>query len=203
MKSSIITIVGVVIVVLVAGCSVQVNVNKKKETDMGTHHVVVKPGSTFTSSSSSSGGDNESYQFSCGEISVTIQNEELIVNNVKYGMLKTGETVLIDNGKVFVADQERQGTPMSDQEVLASASVKESTKELAGYSVTVRPGSPLTSTTQIFGKHTFTVGKTKVSIKKNELFVNEVSYGQLKTSDTILVENKKVSVSGKVREQKK
>jgi len=77
-----------------------------------------------------------------------------------------------------------------------------STKELAGYNVTVRPGSSLTSTTQILGKHTLTVGKTKVSIKKNEIFVNGASYGQLKTGDTILVENKKVTVSGKVRETK-
>ena len=170
---------------------------------MGTHHVVVSPGSTFTSSSSSSGGDTETYQFSCGETSVTIQNEELIVNNVKYGTLKTGEAVLIDNGKVFVADKERQGTLMSDQEVLSSASVRESTKELAGFNVTVRPGSLFTSTTQVFGQHTLTVGKTKISIKKNELFVNEISYGQLKTGDTILVENKKVSISGTAREHKK
>ncbi len=203
MKSSITTIIGVIVVTVLAGCSVQVNANKEKETDMGTHHVVVKPGSTFTSSSSSSGGDTETYQFSCGEISVTIQNEKLIVNNVRYGILKTGEIVVIDNGKVFVADQERQGTPMSDQEVLSSASVKESTKELAGYNVTVRPGSSFTSTTQVFGKHSLTIGKTKVSIKKNELFVDDNPYGQLKTGDTILVENKKVTVSGKVREQGK
>jgi len=112
---------------------------------MGSHHVVVKPGSIVTSSSSSTGGDNKTYQYSCGVISVTIRNEELIVNDVNYGMLKTGEAVLIDEGKVFVAGRERQGTPMSDQEVLASAIVKENTKELAGYKVTVRPGSSFTS----------------------------------------------------------
>jgi hypothetical protein len=203
MTSAITTILGAVVVTVLAGCSVQVNVNEKNETDMGTHHVVVKPGSTFTSSSSSSGGDHETYQFSCGEISVIIQNEELIVNNVKYGTLTTGEAVLIDNGTVSVADQERQGTTMSDQEVLSSASVTESAKELAGYNVTVRPGSSFTSTTQVFGKHTLTVGKTKVSIKKNELFVNEAPYGQLKAGDTILVESRTVSVSGEVRELKK
>ena len=203
MKSAITTILGAVVVTVLAGCSVQANVNEKNETDMGTHHVVVKPSSTFTSSSSSSGGDEKTYQFSCGEISVIIQNEELIVNNVQYGTLKAGEAVLIDNGKVSVADQERQGTAMSDQEAFSSASVKESTKELAGYNVTVRPGSSFTSTTQVFGKHTLTVGKTKVSIKKNELFVNEAPYGHLKAGDTILVENKKVSVSGKIREETK
>ncbi len=203
MKSAITTILGAVVVAALAGCSVQVNVHEKNETNMGTHHVVVKPGSTFTSSSSSSGGDDETYQFSCGETSVTIQNEDLVVNNVKYGALKTGDSVLIDNGKVSVANEERQGTPMSDEEVLSSASVKESVKDLAGFNVTVRPGSSFTSTTQVFGKHTLTVGKTKISIKKNELFVNDKPYGQLKTGDTIVVESKVVSVSGAVRDQKK
>ena len=203
MNSTITTILRLVVVTALAGCSVQVNMNKEKETDMGTHHVVVKPGSIFASSSSSSGGDVETYQFVCGKVSVTIKNEKLIVNNAKYGLLKTGESILIDNGKVLVAGQEREGTPMSDQEIMSSASVKESTKKLAGYTVTVRPGSSLISTTRVFGKHTLTIGNTKVSIKKNELFVNETSYGQLKTGDTILVENKNVFVSGKVREQKK
>ncbi len=115
MRSTITTVLGMLVVTLLAGCSVEFNTNKEKETDMGTHHVVVRPGSTFTSSSLSSSGDDETYQFSCGEVSVTIQNEALMVNNVKYGTLKTGESILIDNGKVFVAGQERQGTPMSDQ----------------------------------------------------------------------------------------
>jgi len=64
------------------------------------------------------------------------------------------------------------------------------------------PVAYFTSTTQIFGRHTLTVGKTKVSIKKKELFVNDMFYGQLKTGDTILVENQKVSVSGRIREAK-
>ncbi len=111
MKSSIIAIVGLVAVTLAGGCFVQFKMNNKSETDMGSHHVVVKPGNSFTSNSSSTGSDTETYKFSCGEISVTIQNEELIVNNVKYGTLKPGEAVLIDNGTVFVADQQRQATP--------------------------------------------------------------------------------------------
>jgi len=202
MKNVITAILNLIIATLFAGCSVEVTTNAKSETDMGSHHVVVKPRSTFTSSSSMSSGDTETHQFTCGEISITIRNEELIVNNVKYGKLENGQAVLIDNGKVFVADKERQGTPMSDEEVVASASVKQSTKELAGYNVTVRPGSSFTSTSQVLSKHTFTVGKTKVSIKKDELFVNGESYGKLKTGDTIVVENKKVSVSGEVREAK-
>jgi hypothetical protein len=110
MKSVVTVFIGLVIVGLLVGCSVKVN--EKNETDMGSHHVVIKPGSTFTSSSTSSGGDTEIYQYSCGDVSVTIRNDELIVNNVKYGTLSAGDPVLIDNGKVFVANQERQGIPI-------------------------------------------------------------------------------------------
>ena len=67
---------------LAVGCSSKIAVNEKNETDMGSHHVVVKPGSTSTSSSSSSGGENETFKYTCGDFSITIQNEELIVNNV-------------------------------------------------------------------------------------------------------------------------
>lgn len=202
MKPASAMIVGAILLVLVTGCSVHVKMNEENQTKMGSHQVVVKPGSTVTSSSSSTGGDEATYQYSCGDVSVTIQNEKLIVNNINYGRLNTGEPVLIDNGKVSVAGQERQGTPMSDQEIQASASVAESTKKLAGYNVTVRPGSSFTSTTQFLGENIFTVGNTKVSIKNDELFVNGTSYGRLKPGDTILVESKKVSVSGKIREPK-
>ena len=57
-------VAGVAVALALSGCSVQVKMNEKNETDMGSHHVVVKPGSTFTSSSSSSGGDTETYQYS-------------------------------------------------------------------------------------------------------------------------------------------
>jgi hypothetical protein len=177
--------------------------NEKSETKMGSHQVEVKPGSTMTSSSSSTGGEENTYQYSCGDVSVTIQNENLIVNNMKYGLLKAGEPVLIDNGKVFVAGQKREGTPMSDNDVQASSPVAESTKKLAGFNITVRPGAPLTSTTDFLGEHTYTVGDTKVSIKDDELFVNGKSYGELKAGDTVLVESKKVTVSGKIREPNK
>ena len=185
---------------LAVGCSFKIAVNEKNETDMGSHHVVVKPGSTFTSSSSSSGGQTETFQYTCGDFSITIQNEELIVNNVSYGKLNPDDSVLIDNGKVLVENQERKGTPMSDDDILAAAPVKETTKKLAGYNVTVRPGASFTSTTQILGKHTLTVGETKVSIKKDELFVDGRSYGRLNQGDTILVENSQVHVSGEPRD---
>lgn len=185
---------------LAIGCSFEIAVNEENETDMGSHHVVVKPGSTFTSSSSSSGGKTETFRYTCGDFSITIQNDELIVNNVSYGKLSPDDSVLIDNGKVLVENQERKGTPMSDDDILAAAPVKETTEKLAGYNVTVRPGASFTSTTQILGKHTLTVGETRVSIKKDALFVDGRSYGRLNQGDTILIENSQVHVSGEPRD---
>ena len=203
MKSAIAAAMGVLVASLIAGCSVQVKMNESNETDMGSHHVTVKPGGGLASSSSAVSGDVATYKYSCGDTSVIINNEELVVNNVSYGKLAAGEAVLIDQGKVSVAGKPRQGTAMSDEELSAAGAVKETTKTLAGYDVTVRPGSPSSFTMQLLGKHTLTVGGTSVSIKKNELSVNDKSYGQLKAGDVILVENKTVSVSGKIRQAKR
>ena len=41
--------------------------------------------------------------------------------------------IVIEDGKVSVAGQSRQGTPMSPEEVVASADEKETTQELAGH----------------------------------------------------------------------
>ena len=193
------SVAGLLVAVSVAGCSVQVKMNEKNETDLGSHHVVVKPGSTFTSSSSSSGGDSETYQYKCGEVSIEIRNEELIVNNIRYGQLASGAGILVDHGTVFVGGDKREGTAMTPKEMIQVAPVKETTKELDGYSVTVRPGSSFTSTTQVFGKHTLTVGKTAVAIKNGEFFVNGTPFGKLGQGDTILVAQGAVSVSGEAR----
>lgn len=190
------------VVFALLGCSCEVKLNEKNETDMGSHHVVVKPHSTFTSRSSSSGGVAEVYQYTSGDVSVEIRNEELVVNNVRYGELMSGVAVLIDHGVVTVDGQKREGTPMSEQEITDAAPVKESTAELDGYTVTVRPGSSFTSTIQIFGRHTLTVGKTKVSIKNDELIVNGTPYGNLTKDDIILVEQGSVIVSGEDRKPK-
>lgn len=103
----------IVTLAMVIGCTVNVSVNNESETDMGSHHVVIKPGSTLTSSSSVTFGDDEKYEFTCGDITVKIENEELIVNEKNYGKLEAGQSIKIDHGTVFVADQER--TPVKQE----------------------------------------------------------------------------------------
>lgn len=201
MKS--LVVAGLILLVTLVGCSVQFRVKETNQTDLGSHHVVVKPGSTFTTSSSSTGGESAIYQYTCGDTSIEIRNEELIVNNARYGQLPPGADVLVDHGEVFVAGEKRAGTPVSPERIMEAAIVKETTKELNGHLVTVRPGASFTSATQLFGKHTLTVGNTKVVIKKDELFVDGVAFGMLKPGDSILVEHGAVTVSGQPREPRK
>ncbi|EDL61006.1 hypothetical protein [Gimesia maris] len=105
-----------VAVSMLPGCSFNVSVNAESETDMGSHHVLVKPGSAMTSSTSATFGDDATYIFECGAVRVKIQNEALTVNDLSYGMLEEGQPIEIDHGKVFVAGQERTGKPVEAPE---------------------------------------------------------------------------------------
>jgi hypothetical protein len=107
---------GLILAIAVIGCSVEVEINKKDETDMGSHHVVIKPGSTFTSSSSSFKGDSKTYLYSCGDVTLEINNEELIVNNSRYGKLSPGVDILVDHGIVSVGGEKREGTAVTAEE---------------------------------------------------------------------------------------
>ncbi|MDG2468895.1 MAG: hypothetical protein P8M80_06425 [Pirellulaceae bacterium] len=107
---------GLILAIAVIGCSVEVEINKKDETDMGSHHVVIKPGSTFTSSSSSFKGDSKTYRYSCGDVTLEINNEELIVNNSRYGKLSPGVDILVDHGIVSVGGEKREGTAVTAEE---------------------------------------------------------------------------------------
>lgn len=193
-------IIGFAISLALSGCSFELKINEKNETVMGSHPVVVKPGSSVTSSSSSSGGDTEIHRYRSGEVIIEIKNDQLTVNDVRYGALAPGVEILVDHGTVFIGGEEREGTPMTPREIMDAAPEKETVIELDGYEVTVRPGSSFTTKSSVFGRQTLTVGKTKVSVKDDELFINETSHGSLKAGDTILVDQGSVTVSGERRE---
>lgn len=91
-----------------SGCTVNVSVNAMRETDLGSHHVVVRPGSTTTSTTEATFGENATYEFTCGDVQIKIENEALAVNGKSYGMLKPGESIEVDHGKVLVAGEVRQ-----------------------------------------------------------------------------------------------
>lgn len=97
------------------GCRVNVGMNVESETDMGSHHVIVKPGNAMTSSTSVTFGDNATYEFMCGAVEIKIENEALSVNGKSYGMLEPGQAVEVDNGTVIVAGKVRQSVAVEQQ----------------------------------------------------------------------------------------
>ncbi len=103
MKSTLIGLLWLATVLAIAGCSIKVRANKETEADIGGHQLIVRPGCTFTSNSSLLDGNIATYIFECDEVSAIVQNEKLIVNEMKYGELKTGEKILIENGKVYLS----------------------------------------------------------------------------------------------------
>jgi len=104
------SVLGLILLTTTLGCMFQYETTggSEDETDMGSHHVVVRPGSNMTSSMSSSGGGSESHRFECGGTNIEIRNEELTVNGVPYGTLSPGEEILVDHGEVFVAGVKRE-----------------------------------------------------------------------------------------------
>ncbi|HYG11937.1 MAG TPA: ankyrin repeat domain-containing protein [Pyrinomonadaceae bacterium] len=66
---------------------------------LGSHLVKVSP-ACWTKESSSS--DGAKHSFACGDTTVVIDGERLIVNGQSYGTLKQGDTVEVEQGKVRV-----------------------------------------------------------------------------------------------------
>ena len=67
------------------------------------YDVTVRPGASFTSNTSLFGTDT----FTVGEITVSIAGDVLSVNDVSYGSLSAGDTVLVKFGRVYVSGQLR------------------------------------------------------------------------------------------------
>jgi hypothetical protein len=115
-RTTITSIICLLALSMISGCTFNVSVNNESEIDMGTHHVVVKPGSGFTSSSSMTGGPDETHTFTCGEVTVKIENEILFVNDKNYGALQVGQSIEFDHGKVFVATEQRTGSAVKTEQ---------------------------------------------------------------------------------------
>lgn len=182
------------LLLVVASCSVEVSINEESQTQMGSHAVTVKPGSTFSESSSTEMNGETVYHYRTGDVTVLISNEELTVNDVVYGMLEEGDSILIDEGKVFINDIETEGIELTKEEILEKSPVKESETTLEGHRIVVVPGSLSASTLTILGKTTYTVGDTKVRISDNELFVNDESFGILNEDDSVRIEFGEVQI---------
>lgn len=185
------------------GCVVNTGFNAESETDLGSHHVTVRPGNTLTSSSEMSQGEDITYEFTCGEVKIKIENELLTVNNQIYGELKPGQSIEIDHGKVIVDGEERKSLGKVTSEENEDDGEQESETELGSHLVTVKPGSTLTSSSEFtFGNSTtykYTCGTVNIQIKNEMLTVNDKSYGELKPGEPVEIDHGKVFISDQAR----
>ena len=207
MKSDLIRAATVAIIVcgwlVPHGCGVGVQKARRKASQrkMGSHQVTVKPESGSSQSSSRTEGEHQKHRFACGGVVVVIDDEELTVNGASYGILNAGDSVLVDNGVVYVQGRQVQPEPLLGQEPSeATPDPEETTHQVGEYPVTVRPGSFSMSLVSAMGKDKLTAGNTVVVIDGDSLTVNGSSYGKLELGDTVLVDHGKVSVSGQARQ---
>ena len=186
------------ILAILCGCAPGSNVKQ-----LGSHRVSIKPGSAATSysysNSSGSGSSTAHYEFSSGTTRVVLKNEELLISGQTYGLLSPNDSIDVDHGRVLVNGKPVQGRALTPQEILGAAPSAETTGEIGGYPVTVRPGASSSTKTSVFGKHTFTAGETVIVVEGEALSVNGKSYGKLQKGDAISVDLGRVRVSGKDR----
>jgi hypothetical protein len=89
------------VLLLFQGCLPQ----KDSPTDaipLGSHKVTVTPRCITKEINNSFPDKQEIYDLTCGNTNVVIKNEELIVNGKSYGMLKAGDSVEVNSGRVLV-----------------------------------------------------------------------------------------------------
>ena len=202
-------IVVLAVVAAVPSCGLKAKLKTKldgqaqSQTKLGTHRIVVKPGSKSTSSSVSMSGGKAVYKYTSGDVTVVIRDNELVVNGKPHGNLKKGDSILIDNGQVKVNLGIVDDEPVPEEKTAARTPAVEQTpetrKKLAGYQVIVRPGSSSTATAAVGDQRILRVGSRTISIDNNELTVDKKRYGSLKHGDTILIQRDEVHVSGEKR----
>lgn len=85
-----------------------------RETDLGSHHVTVRPNCQNASTSSlyDSETDGSSsiryHEFKCDDTTVLIRGNLLSVNGRSYGTLNEGDKITVDYGKVRVNSEVRE-----------------------------------------------------------------------------------------------
>ncbi len=73
---------------------------------LGSHSVSVRPKCISKQINNQFPGTDKIYNLTCGETKVTIKNEELSVNGRTYGVLNAGDSVHVNNGKVYINARE-------------------------------------------------------------------------------------------------
>lgn len=78
--------------------------NEETHTLLAGHEVIIRPGSTMKTRV----GGLTRHTLKVGDVTLTIDEGRLIVNNVRHGFVQDGDRILIDHLKVFVNDERRE-----------------------------------------------------------------------------------------------
>lgn len=89
---------------LLQGCSLQQDT--PDALSLGTHKVTVRPNCITKQIHNRSPGKDKIYNLTCGATQITIMNEELFVNDKRYGRLEKEDAIYVDGGRVFVNSEE-------------------------------------------------------------------------------------------------
>jgi len=172
----------------------------ESETYIGTHQVTIRPGSPYIHHSTEGSGRSKKHEFTCAEHRVILNGRELLINNLSYGEPPPHSSVLIEYGNVFINGVPSQGKPpKSSGETVDSREENESTTRLGGYPLKIRPGHAVRTRFHIDGAHTLRLRDNRYTVKEDEFFINDVSFGKLYPGDEIVVDHGTVLVSGRER----
>ncbi|MBC7931716.1 MAG: hypothetical protein H7Z38_14235 [Rubrivivax sp.] len=75
---------------------------------LGTHKVSVRPRCISKQIHNDADTGGRTYNLTCGDTKVTIHNEELSVNGKSYGRLSEGDSVHVEDEKVFVNEKQTE-----------------------------------------------------------------------------------------------
>lgn len=75
---------------------------------LGSHKVSVRPRCATKQISNRFPEGGAVYNLTCGDTTVTIRNEELLVNGKSYGKLGEGDAVHVEGGAVFVNGERKE-----------------------------------------------------------------------------------------------
>lgn len=190
------------IALALAGCDERTMVRRgETQAVLGTHKVTIKPGSPHVRSTTTGVGVGRVYEYTCAEIRIILRPDDLLINQLSYGAIEPYDTILVSHGEVFINGEKAQGRPPAkqrDPRIMLNQQ-PESKSRLGGYTIRVRPGDPIKSRFHLQGAYVWRLGNRRFVVKNDEFFINDVSYGKLTTGDSIMVEDRRVYISGRER----
>ena len=102
------------LLILIQGCSdIQSHLLNKANAFIDGHHIAISPcRGSYTKISDTE--TNRDFIFNCNDDSIRVQikNEQLTVNDKSYGMLSSGDSVVVKNDKVFINSKEAGAVAM-------------------------------------------------------------------------------------------